>query len=327
MVSRRIIAILSVCFFTVFSISCNPQTESQLKNIILDTDISSDADDVGAVAVLHELADEGRVNILGMMVSSGDPWSIGCLSSLNRHFNRPDIPLGTVSSENPVVHKSSYTAVIGRFFNGGNKLPVTRDAVELYRELLAGAEDSSVVIVTVGYLTNLKALLQSEADQYSSLNGLSLVEKKVRLLVSMGGDYPEGEEWNFYQDPDAAKYVTEIWPTKIVFAGFSLGKKIITGRRLADLPASNPVRKSYELHNGLKGRPSWDQVAVLFAGFSDQEKKKYFQISDPGKNIVTEDGKNKWELRSDGKHYYLNLLSNKKDVKDVIERMMLGERK
>ena len=37
--------------------------------VILDTDLSSDVDDVGAVAVLHALADAGEAEILGMGIS------------------------------------------------------------------------------------------------------------------------------------------------------------------------------------------------------------------------------------------------------------------
>ena len=81
--------------------------------VILDTDISTDVDDVGAVAVLHSLADRGEARILGMMISSGDPWSASCLSALNTFFNRPHIPIGVVKGKSVTDH-SKYTEIISQ---------------------------------------------------------------------------------------------------------------------------------------------------------------------------------------------------------------------
>ena len=300
-------------------ISCEQQTDNHL---ILDTDISSDADDVGAVAVLHALADQGSVNIEGMVVSSGDFWSKGCLDTLNSHFNRPTIPVGIVSTQTAVVGTSSYTREIAGESEKNNSSK-SEDGVSLYRRILSAMPDHSVVIVTVGYFTNLRVLLDSQPDEYSEHTGFSLVKQKVKALVSMGGDYPEGREWNFYQDPGAAKYVVETWPTEIFFIGFSLGKNIVTGQNLRELPVSNPVRKSYELHNGLKGRPSWDQLAVLFAGLPEKEKARYFSISEPGINAVEKNGANQWRANPEGTHYFLSLSAKRQKIVDLISQLML----
>ena len=63
-------------------------------------------------------------------------------------------------------------------------------AANLYRMILASQPDHSVSIVTTGYLNNLKALLQSGPDQYSPLNGMDLVRKKVKLWSCAGGCSP-----------------------------------------------------------------------------------------------------------------------------------------
>ncbi len=49
------------------------------------------------------------------------------------------------------------------------------DAVTLLRRLLAGSEDGSVVIVQVGFSTNLAALLETSPDAISPLSGPDLV--------------------------------------------------------------------------------------------------------------------------------------------------------
>src|SRR5690554_1358681 len=67
--------------------------QSPLK-VILDTDIDSDVDDVGAVAMLHTLADHQVIEILGMIVTSDDKHAPSCTDALNHYFGRPDIPIG-----------------------------------------------------------------------------------------------------------------------------------------------------------------------------------------------------------------------------------------
>ncbi len=56
-------------------------------------------DDVGTVAVLHALADQGEVQILAMGLSGKNLWSPLCLDALNHYFGRPQIPIGIVKGE------------------------------------------------------------------------------------------------------------------------------------------------------------------------------------------------------------------------------------
>ena len=58
------------------------------KAIILDTDIDTDVDDVGAVACLHALADMGEAEIVGTFVSSLYPTSPLCLDAACRARRR-----------------------------------------------------------------------------------------------------------------------------------------------------------------------------------------------------------------------------------------------
>ena len=62
--------------------------------IILDTDSGPDYDDVGALAVLHALADSGRVRILATVAPNQYPNSGPVLSGLNTYFGRPELPIG-----------------------------------------------------------------------------------------------------------------------------------------------------------------------------------------------------------------------------------------
>src|SRR4051812_34212586 len=64
--------------------------------IIFDTDMETDCDDAGALAVLHALADLGECEILATVVSVRDPASAATVDAINRHYHRPALPIGMV---------------------------------------------------------------------------------------------------------------------------------------------------------------------------------------------------------------------------------------
>ena len=57
------------------------------------------------------------------------------------------------------------------------------DPVTLYRRLLAESPDSSVVVVSVGFSTNLGRLLESRGDKYSPLDGIELGKRKIKKTL------------------------------------------------------------------------------------------------------------------------------------------------
>lgn len=79
--SIRFIALL---YFCVFSFISNAQSHK----VILDTDIDSDVDDVGALAMLHTLANYGVVDILGVIVTSDDHYAAQCTDAINHYFKK-----------------------------------------------------------------------------------------------------------------------------------------------------------------------------------------------------------------------------------------------
>ena len=63
--------------------------------IFFDTDMETDCDDAGALAVLHSLADRGECEILATVVSVKDPASVATVDAINTYRGRPDpFPLG-----------------------------------------------------------------------------------------------------------------------------------------------------------------------------------------------------------------------------------------
>ena len=273
--------------------------------IIFDTDMESDVDDVGALAMLHALADRGEAEILGVLVSAKNPHSAACADRINTYFGRPDLPMGNVKGEG-VDRDSRYAQQVAEEFPGdlasGDEAP---DAVDVYREILAGQPDESVVIVTVGYKTNLRDLLASGPCDHSDLDGRALVAEKVRLWMCMGGQFPSGREANIRWDTAASIQAIDDWPTEIIFSGWEIGTPIMTAGPLAELPEDSPVRRAYQLFNGLEPHHSWDQAATLYAvrALDGGPAADYWELSPPGRIVIDpEDGSNTWEDDPDGPH-------------------------
>lgn len=235
--------------------------------IIFDTDMDTDCDDAGALAVLHVLADRGECEILGTMVSVSHPWSAPVVAAINAYYGRPHLPVGT-PTRGGVNEPSRYAQKVAEEF----PQPVPRrDATELYREILERQPDRSVVIVTVGYLINLRHLLASPG-------GPELVRRKVQRYICMGGNFvgsPAHDDLklgnvNFQRDASSALYVVQHWPTPLVFVGREIGSVpsgLTCGTSLARTPAQNPVRRAYEHYFGgkLQNRHVADLVTVLYA--------------------------------------------------------------
>ncbi len=304
----------------------NPNGHQPVR-MIIDTDIEYDIDDVGAIAVAHALADRGEVELLGMVVSCGHSWSPPCLSSLNAWHGRPDIPIGFVGGQDTVVMGSKYARAIAERFPGSLKSPDEAEhSTPLYRRLLAAEPDGSITLVSIGFLTGLRWLLESGPDDISGLTGRELVARKLKCWVCMGGDYPEGREYNFIKDGRSASECVNTWPGPIYFVGQELGKGILTGERLEALPPDNPTRFGYELYfDGVpRNRPSWDQVAVLFAARLEEMSGNdgLWEIEDKGGNIVEADGSNRWDPKSAKRHYYLKPRVETARVESIIEDLM-----
>lgn len=245
--------------------------------IIFDTDIAEDYDDVGALTILHVLADKGEAKILATISSNSFETTAPTISVLNDYFGRPDIPIGITKRKEPnrPCPQGWAQAIIQKYPHRLSSNNEAREAVALYRELLSKQPDHSVTIVTVGFFTNIADLLSSSPDQYSPLNGKDLVSKKVKQLVSMAARLDEGKnsgkEYNVCIDLKASQKVFGEWSRPFMISPFEVGVKILTGIPLVkDSSIQNsPVKDAFTIalqkDKNETGRMSWDETAVLAA--------------------------------------------------------------
>ena len=315
----------SLCMFC----SCGHQPQSQPVSVIFDTDMSPDYDDVGALAILHALADGGEAKILATVSSNMYVNAVPCIEIINTYFNRPDIPLGA-PHEGPNMIDPRFgedyaywpDILPTRYPHTVKSSADAPNAVQVYRRILAGEPDTSVNIITVGFLTNLAALLQSPPDEFSDLDGKSLIKKKVRRLISMAGIFPSGFEFNVHIDSTASVTVFNEWPTPVLLSGFEIGVEILTGLRLVASDVQNsPIKDAFCM--GLKldvgGRCSWDQTAVLTGVRGPQ---KYFDTV-RGRMIVHSNGSNTWQDDPNGPHERLVWKMPKEQLTLLIEDLMM----
>lgn len=294
--------------------------------LILDTDIGPDYDDVGAMAVLHALADRGEVRPLAVISCNKHELVVPTIDVLNTWFGRPNLPTG--APKGPGVTDGAWQKwpemLVAKYPHRIRSTAEAPDAVATYRQILARQPDRSVTIVTIGFLTNLADLLESKPDQFSKLTGRQLVEKKVKHLVSMAGLFPKGREFNVYKDSLAAERAFNQWPTPVILSGFEIGREVKTGPRLlADATLQSPVKDVFALcmpraKEDRNGRMSWDQTAVLVA---IRGAAPYYTLR-RGRMTVN-GGTNGWQDDPGGPHAYLVEAMPVAQVTEVIEKLMM----
>jgi len=321
----------------------NANEQSSPVNVILDTDIWSDIDDALALAMLHALQDRHEINVVTVTVSTAEKWCASFVDLVNTFYGHPTIPVGivhdgpnteTFRAKYPQVTwpVSRYTEILSEEKKADGSLVYphrlldgtkAQEAVSLLRKTLAAQRDASVVVIQIGYSTNLARLLDSAADSSSALNGRELIRKKVRFLSVMAGNFadasidgktfPKGSpEFNLAADVPSAQKVFSSWPTPIVDSGFEIGVAMLypalSIERDFSYVKDHPIADAYRTHvqETAKKWPhdqaTFDLTSVLYAARPD---RNYFSLSNPGTITVLADGSSRFDESKDGTHRYL----------------------
>lgn len=323
---------LIVFILAAASLVCCTKPSTEKIPVIFDTDLGNDVDDAIALAMLYRYADEGMVDILAIGLSKEGEAPAACLDIFNHWYCRQDTPVGTI--HNAVVcgnEDKNYAKTLSQMKELGGRYLYSRDisadyeslpeAVSVYRKALSQADDSSVVMVVVGFATNIARLLESGADEYSDLSGKELVAKKVKSLAVMAGSFDGSVQAEYNVQMDVKSYQTLVseWPTDITFIPFELGIKVL-------YPASsieNGYREGHPLvaayRNFLKmpyDRPCWDPSTLLYAVEGDD----LFKVSKRGAVNVSDKGETVFTPSRNGRHRYLSV--DKRKAKALSERIV-----
>jgi hypothetical protein len=219
---------------------------------------------------------------------------------MNTYFGHGNVPIGLVREgiDNPMVW-IDYAHVAD--MQDGNGQPMFHrtvtdystlpDGWQLYRRLLAAQSDHSVSILCTGFVTCLAQLLQSEGDEYSPLNGVELVRRKVKCIYMQGGVFGEAEEpdFNFAQGADFAQEFFRLWPTDVdmVFSPMEAGQTVeyTPEQVIGDVSwtDTHPIKQVYMTCNCNTGQRMWDVMPTVQAVEGDH----LFTLSERGTLTVT----------------------------------------
>lgn len=289
--------------------------------LLIETDIFSDVDDVGALAVAHAFADDGLAVIAGVCVNTPSRWGHQAVRVVNSYYGRPEIPVGALLPLDDSVADRDYAKTLATMFLSGDQLEPPASAVSTLRTVLDEAEDGSIVLVSLGFFGNLTALLASGPDGISPELGTDLVRRKVKRTVVMGGRFPSGWEFNLGRFPSESASFLESWPGEIEFLGWEVGSDVVTGASLS--PAAdpaNPAALAYATFNGPGvGRASWDLMTVALAvcGVGDD-----YEYSPRGRVVVRDDGQTEWTVDPEGSHRYVTRVAPIETIQRALDHYL-----
>lgn len=304
--------------FLAFTLCSTMSFAGEPVKIIFDTDMGNDIDDAMALAVAHSLQTRGEMEILAVTTTKDNPYAPAMVDVINTFYGRGDIPLGLV--ENGVtpddgkynkqvveLKAADGKSAFARTYASYDKCP---EAVSLIRKTLAAQPDRSVVLVQIGFFTNLQRLLETPGDEFSPLNGKELVVKKVKSASIMAGAFHDSlrnhKEYNVINDLPAARKMIEDWPTEIVFSGFEIGRFIFhsipsINEDFSYVP-THPIREGYRFYRGLENKQAtFDLNSVLYAA---RPNRGYYTLSEPGTVTFDEQGVTHFKPDPNGRHRY-----------------------
>lgn len=284
------IAVLLSCCVVVSFTSCskNAITKNDILEytgvplVIFDTDIGSSTDDLFCLEMLYRYEEQGLCQLLGVVVDREGEDYAACADVMNTYFGHPDVPIGLVREgiKNPKVW-INYKGLPNYKLENGQPMfrrsitdySTLPDGWQLYRKLLASQPDRSVSICSIGFLTCLAQLLQSEPDEYSSLTGVELVRQKVKCAYIMGGVFGKAVEpdYNFGQGISFSMDFFRLWPkdVDIIFSPGEVGdaieyvpEQVISDINWTDIHPIDQVYKNCDCNTGQK---MWDPLVVIHA--------------------------------------------------------------
>lgn len=304
---------------------------SEKTNVLLDLNIDGDCTNLGALAVLHVLADQNKANILSTTACFNSPLATGCIKAINSYYGRGNIPVGILHRQEP-THPTPFMKPVNETFRpehpDGEDAP---DTVEIMRKTLAALPDDSAVMAVVGCFASAAALLQSGPDSISPLTGQELAERKIRRIVAMAGQFTTFGDGSFGENNivvqiPAAKYVVEHWNKELVFSGYEIGIRVRTLKEFREHGSErHPLRMIYRIHNGEdgapEGNPSWDHTAVMEA----VSPGRYFNRHEFGRIKVDDQGITTWHDDPKCKHTYLLPKTPLEDVAAEINTLIFPD--
>lgn len=260
--------------------------EIEAKPFIVDLDFCTDVDDACAVRVATSLDKKGIIELKGMMLSTTGENNVEALNGILTYDGYGALPIG--KSAYNIPDTSPYWGLCAQY-----KSPEinVESATTLYRKILANS-DKKVTIVTTGYLSNIKALLESQPDSISDKDGITLVQEKVEALYITGGSYTEGYDNNFWfvqEARDGLMSVVRNCRAPYYLITNNNGGPIKCGGLIQQVDTNrvDPISKSLDAFGTSDGRAAWDPMSVWIAALPMEQTRTTIEFKNMSFDVST----------------------------------------
>ena len=302
--------------------------------IVYDSDFGNRVDDVLALAVLYGLDGKNECRVISVTVSKPNLRAAAGAEVIGRFYAGAvsgnfgaigrNLPIGLATEgaapeDTPVLVgllDSKTAEGQPRYEHGVHTLNDTAEPHAVIRNALTSQFDQNCIVVLAGPATNLVRAMDLPGTK-------GWIERKVRYLVMMGGDFGGGAaEANIRADVASARKLFAEWPTEILVSGFEVGAALpFPGASLEKDFGWSQAHPVVDAYRAAKQMPydagTWDVTAVLQAV---RPGEKYFKLSDTGTVQVGIDGKTTFQASAQGKHRHLIVDAAQKDR--VIQTMV-----
>lgn len=268
--------------------------------IILDTDASSDVDDVFDFKAALTYHAEGICQLLGTAVTTSRAKSPGALDAVAKYYGFSGLPfasyapLGTFDPGAPAV---AYDTLYDTYSHDVGLAATCLDSTAGIWNWLTNSAGPVTYIMT-GLARGLVHFLTSSTD------AAALFASKVTKVVAVAGKYPSdggSPEWNLHNDIASWVWLAANCPVPIHWVGIEIGDAVgAVGTYMSVVrPESDPVRVALATWGA--SRTPWGVVGIAYA----IEDMRYFSSIVQGNNAINSaTGANTFTAGA-GTHFYL----------------------
>ena len=307
MIWRPMMVALLACPLSTSAATVQANEQREPVKMILDSDFGSSTDDLFLLMMLNHYMDDGLVDLKGIVVDREGEKNAQLVDIFNNYYGHPDIPIGLERNgvKNPrcfipyngiVDLKDSQGYPLFKRSVDMSKVP---EGYKLYRQLLSQADDRSIVVVAVGFVTTLAELFESGADEFSPLSGVELFGKKVKSVYIQSGRFESGDSLSGYNMRAASKQSAVFYEklprtVDLIMSPSNIGDLMnyLPQDVLVDLSYTdyNPIKAVYTNYTCDTGQRMWDTNCLVNAVLGDSEynlsPRGYVKFIDKGEESL-----------------------------------------
>lgn len=304
--------------------------------VIIDSDFSSDVDDVLSLSTAVAFDRNEDIELIGVALCCSSSRAAQACNALLNESGYWDVPVAS-AGENGVVLPNDYHVGMESYPHSTDYF---YDTTNLYRMLLASSQDK-VNIITIGQLTNINDLLNSQPDEHSDLTGAELIAEKVNCIYIAGGkhngglennifyggvDYGNNKYYNNTKVAEAAKNVADNCPCEQIWLEADITGTFCVGECFDRLDKSDSdiISRALKDYGTSYGSASFDPMTVWVA-ITDLTGKVNNVSMTAGKMNIKLSGTSYFTENENGTHYRFDKLANDGWYRDEINKLLESE--